>query len=319
MSLRHYYETQLWHTDEPLLPSQRPTPVTNFIKALLNGACVDHIMKTSPLWDRLHNAWVNFSHITEDMPDKYASNSLSQKGLFAAYLRGRAIQCKRGQVGLDIVIPMAVLSNSKGLTSRVDPSHMSAIIIQVKNRERDGYNFTSSFIAESQFDMRHFSGLKKPTSCHPYVGIWMSFRSQTVDFTVAGRDPKVFKPNSPNSFMSQSDNSLQDQNDNGKRVYKNSHFPNASRKRPNILRSTPKCGYSGLDAQFAGGGYTNKLVVRARGFEELYNRSLPLSILRPIVHRHLFSSSIAGVKFPTEFIRDQSLRPIWNTSSMEMG
>ena len=34
------------------------------------------------------------------------TDSFTRDGPFTAYLRGRAVQCKRGQAGIDLVIPM---------------------------------------------------------------------------------------------------------------------------------------------------------------------------------------------------------------------
>jgi hypothetical protein len=166
--------------------------VTSLLRALFNEDCVAHIRKVSPVWKTLEHCWINFSHFTEDIIDEQAFSSFEQEGLFGAYLRGRAIQCKRGQCGLDLVIPMVVLPH--GLVSPVDVNHISAIIIQVKNRRDDSGKFTESFIKEAKFDMRQFVGLKEPSVSHPYIGVWMSLRSDTVDFTIEGRDmPQVFR------------------------------------------------------------------------------------------------------------------------------
>ena len=176
-------------SSEPLLRSHRPTRVTAFLESLFESHWVEHIRKNSP-WDCLQNSWINFSHFTEDLIDKEAFDSLTQEGLFGAYLRGRAIQCKRGQTGVDLVIPMVNLTG-KGLQTPVSQSHISVIILQVKNKTKDSSNFTRDFINRAQFDLRHFHGLG--TSF--YVGIWMSFRSETVDFAIDGPDqPMVFKP-----------------------------------------------------------------------------------------------------------------------------
>lgn len=167
-------------TTGPVLYSHRLTKATSFLRSLFSKDRVAAIMKIRKMWNDLDNCYINFSHFTEDLCDNQAHNSLSQEGLLGAFLRGRAIQCKQGQAGIDLVIPMAVLVGKNVSTASVSKEHISAIIIQVKNRKSDAGNFTPIYIHNAQFDLRHFTGLGNMF----YLGIWMSFRSQTKGFDV---------------------------------------------------------------------------------------------------------------------------------------
>jgi hypothetical protein len=169
---------------EPILYSQRPTTVTDFLSWMLSPRWIAILKAETPnVWDRLRDGWINFSHFSEDIAHTDAHSSLSDDGLFAAYLRGRAILCKKGQTGIDLVIPMVILPRKNPLQSPVHVSHISAIIIQVKNRGIDSAEFKTGFVDEHQFDTRHIPGLT-PTAEHPYVGIWMSLRSHMNDLSL---------------------------------------------------------------------------------------------------------------------------------------
>jgi hypothetical protein len=134
-------------------------------------------------WAIFENSWVNFSHFSEDIAHKQAKSSLTKDGLFAAYLRGRAVVCKKGQEGIDLVIPMIVLPNGANLTTVVEKSHLSAIIFQIKNRKTDSCDFT-----EKKFDISHIQGLEV-SPIKPYIGIWMSLGTSHEDLTIEGGKP----------------------------------------------------------------------------------------------------------------------------------
>jgi hypothetical protein len=59
----------------------------------------------------------------------------------------------------------------------------------------------------------------------------------------------------------------------------------------------------------------NRLVVRARGFENLYSQSFPLIILKRLIERHRFSSSIVGLDYPSDLIRRTAMRGLLKLSS----
>jgi hypothetical protein len=80
---------------------------------------------------------------------------------------------------------MVILPKETGLDTPIELSHISAIIVQIKNRTDDARLFTNEYIKEQKFDVRHIEGLDKSIS---YVGIWMSFRATPDDFTVEGLD-----------------------------------------------------------------------------------------------------------------------------------
>lgn len=126
------------------------------------------------VWQSLENSYVNFSHFTEEIGHKDAYDSLTAEGLLACFLRGCAIQCKQGQPGIDMVIPMAVLPRPRSIYSAVSISHISAIIFQIKNKRQDSHPFDEQFLDKTKFDLRHIQGVLT-TDRHPYVGIWMSF------------------------------------------------------------------------------------------------------------------------------------------------
>lgn len=62
---------------------------------------------------------------------------------------------------------------------------------------------------------------------------------------------------------------------------------------------------------------TSRLVVRARGFEGIYDESLPLDILSRFIDRHGYSTSTGGLHFYTEMIRRKAMRGAWKLSSSE--
>lgn len=149
-------------------------------------------VKSPEVWRTLHHSYVNFIHFSEEVGHKNAFNSLTAEGLRALFLRGCAIQCRQGQVGIDLVIPMVVIPPTESLSSQVSLSHISAIIVQVKNKNRDARDFSCEFLDKKQFDIRHIQGLSA-NATHPYVGIWMSLGAKDDDFSVEGYHQN-FKP-----------------------------------------------------------------------------------------------------------------------------
>lgn len=164
-----------------MLYCHRPTRVTSFLSALLNNHCIEILKFRSPeQWNAFENSWVNFSHFSEDIAHKAAQDSLTQDGVFAAFLRGRAIVCRKGQKGIDLVIPMVVFSGDRNFCSDVDSSDISAIIVQVKNKKADTCHFS-----KEKLDIKYIEGLEV-SSKKPYIGIWMSFRTSSQDLTFDG-------------------------------------------------------------------------------------------------------------------------------------
>ena len=145
--------------------------------------------QTNPdFWQSLENSYVNFSHFTEDVCHKDAYNSLTTEGLLASYFHRCAIQCRQCQAGIDMVIPMVVIPASEAIYSRVSISHISAIVLQIKNKKDDHGAFTEDFVKGEKFDLRHIEGLEDllaKTSC-PYLEIWISFGMDLVDFCIEG-------------------------------------------------------------------------------------------------------------------------------------
>src|ERR1700737_3055197 len=135
-------------TGDISLGSQRPITVATFLEGLYNKAIIEHIKATSfTMWATLEESWINFSHFSEEIIHKEAYNSLTSEGLFSLFFRGRAIQCRRGQAGIDLVIPMAILPKPvrpHGLDTPIQTSHISAIIIQVKSRTEDAGYFPTA-------------------------------------------------------------------------------------------------------------------------------------------------------------------------------
>lgn len=170
---------------DPLLYSQRLTPVTTFLNCLFKDTWVTAMRRTCPdVCQTLDNGYINFSHFTEELAHKDTYDSLTAHGLFALFLRGCAIQCKQGQPGIDIVIPMAVLPHPLNIHSSVSILHISAIILQVKNRRKDPRLFDEQFSAK-KFDLRHIQGVSE-TNNLPYVGIWMSLGVDDVEVCIEG-------------------------------------------------------------------------------------------------------------------------------------
>jgi hypothetical protein len=61
-----------------------------------------------------------------------------------------------------------------------------------------------------------------------------------------------------------------------------------------------------------------RLVMRGRGFEEIYNQLLPLNEIGRFIYRQRFSAFASRLHFPSDCLRKQSMRPIWNASSEEV-
>ena len=121
---------------DPLLYSQRLTPVTTFLQCLFKATWVNAMKRfSSDVWQTLEHSYVNFSHFTEEISHKDAYDSLTAEGLLACFVRGCAIQCKQGQPGIDMVIPMVVIPRPQGIDFAVSTNQMSAIVIQVKKQE----------------------------------------------------------------------------------------------------------------------------------------------------------------------------------------
>jgi hypothetical protein len=62
----------------------------------------------------------------------------------------------------------------------------------------------------------------------------------------------------------------------------------------------------------------NSLVMRARGFRGIYNEILPLDLLWQFIDRHPFATSVSKIRFSSERQRQEAMRPIWNTSSLDI-
>lgn len=61
----------------------------------------------------------------------------------------------------------------------------------------------------------------------------------------------------------------------------------------------------------------DRLVIRGRGFWKIYNHSFPLDVLYRLVERHQFSTSVSGLSFPSDLIREKAMRGVWKLSSNE--
>jgi hypothetical protein len=294
---------------DPLLYSHRPTPVTTFLRCLFADIWVEAIKHVSPnIWQTLENSYVNFSHFTEEICHKDAHDSLTVEGLLALYFRGCAIQCRQGQAGIDMVIPMVVLPDNETIYSPVSISHMSAIIFQIKNKKKDSAPFTEEFIASSAFDIRHIHRLSA-TESRPYIGIWMSFGTDLVDFCIEGCE-EPFRRNCKYSLASigtkysgkgpiQVDLRVQPSRAAKKRDAEEQSTSPPSKKPRRV--NTP----------------TSRLNFRARGFNGIYNKAMPLDILDRFIDRHRYSTSTGGLHFPTELIRRKAMRSAWKLSTSD--
>lgn len=299
---------------DPLLYSHRPTPVTTFLLCLFKDIWVQAMKQTSPdIWQSLENSYVNFSHFTEEISHKDACNSLTAAGLLALYFRGCAVQCRQGQAGIDIVIPMVVLPDSETIFSPIKISHISAIIFQIKNKKKDYGAFTEDFVNEEKFDLRHIEGLTA-TDARPYIGIWMSFGVDFVDFSIEGcQEP--FKPgcNYPmlRNWIDNLGKPFIGTSLDGRRrpIRKSARKSQAQ----NDINATPPSKKRKQTTDMP----KSRLLVRARGFKGIYNENMPLDILDRFLDRHKFSTSVGGLYFPSELIRQKAMRGAWNLSSSE--
>ena len=303
---------------DPLLYSHRPTPVTTFLRCLFEDIWVEAIKHVCPdIWQTLENSYVNFSHFTEEICHKDAYNSLTAEGLLALYFRGCAIQCRQGQAGIDMVIPMVVLPGTQTIYSPVSISHVSAIIFQVKNKKNDFSAFTEEFVTKTEFDIRHIRGLSA-TESRPYIGIWMSFGMDLVDFCIEGCD-EPFRDDCKDSLASI-----------GTKYSGRAPVQVGLRAQPSRTAKKPprKTRASQRDAEAQAtflptkkprraNTSTSRLTLRARGFNGIYNKAMPLDILDRFIDRHRFSTSTGGLHFPTDLIRRKAMRGAWKLSSSD--
>ena len=297
--------------NDPLLYSHRPTPVTVFLRSLFLKDWAKVMEANSPeVWEILDNSYVNFSHFSEEAGHKNAFNSLTTQGLFSLYLRGCAIQCRQGQIGIDLVIPMVVIPRTESLSSQISLSHISAIIIQVKNRNREARSFSRDFLHSKQFDFRHIQGLT-PSPTRPYVGIWMSLGAKDNDFSIEGIS-RPFKLEGKTGMHT-------DEIEVGQPSYL--RMSGARRKttkgesKHEPVRNNRNCLIQPLEEK--GCVPLDRLVIRGRGFEKIYNDAFPLEVLYRLVNRHQFSTSVSGLSFPSDLIREKAMRGVWKLSCEE--
>lgn len=186
---------------EPQLYSNCLTPVTAFLKCLFNKKWIHNALEQSSpsVWETLKTSYINFSHFAEDIQHPDAYKCLSEGGLLSLFLRGCALKCSHGQGGIDMVIPMAVLPDSD-LKKPVRKSEISAIIIQVKNRQEDASRFTTEYISDKNFNIRHISGLSASKK-KPYLGLWLSFRAMKDDISIEGYDHSFTADSKPSNFV----------------------------------------------------------------------------------------------------------------------
>jgi hypothetical protein len=269
-------------------------------------------MESSPaLWDILENSWINFSHFSEDIAHKQAKSSLTRDGIFTAYLRGRAIACKKGQEGIDLVIPMVVLPIGSALDTRVDKSHISAIILQVKNKKTDSCDFT-----KEKFDITHIEELEvSPTK--PYLGIWMSLGTVMEDLTIESGKPIkgdlhffCLLTSLDPAILSQPSIQKKPPRRGRPRVSKSYNDSAKDGRRPTKRGRPMANGIADDDDELE----KTKLRFRLRGFRSIYNSMLPLDELERFTDRHQFPTSVSGLYYDSEFIRDASMRAFWNLS-----
>ena len=328
------------NADEPQLYSHRPTSVTAFLRCLFKKAIVQDIKQRSPkVWKRLETSYINFSHFSEDISHKDAYNSLSTEGLWTHFLRGSAIKCREGQAGIDMVIPMVVLKTKKDLEKPVSDSDISAIIFQIKNGKKDSGSFTTPDLDEVQFNIRHIDGLSE-SKTRPYIGIWMSFRATHNDIFIEGCEDPICTASTGDcctNFQGKDKlttvNSMSSQREPTPAEFKISSRPStdlALEQSAVPRRSTRGSRIQQLTAAEANKHYLpqsksedtvtpdTRLVIRARGLEKIYNPSLPIEILCQLSDRHPYVSSVSGLSFPTELIRQKAMRAAWKLSSPEI-
>jgi hypothetical protein len=334
------------NADEPQLYSHRPTSVTAFLRCLFNEPVIEEIKQRSPkVWKRLETSYINFSHFSEEISHKDAYNSLSTEGLGTHFLRGSAIKCRQGQAGIDMVIPMAVLK-TEGLEKLVSYSDISAIIFQIKNGKKDSGDFTRQNLDKAKFNIRHIDGLSESTS-RPYIGIWMSLRATNNDISIEGFEgpictassgdcctnfqgkdkPTTARAMNPipsqreptpaefklHSTLSRPTDSASEQSAVPRRSTRSSRIQQLTLVKADSNKPCPQQSKS-TDAVAP----DTRLVIRARGFEKIYNPSLPLEILCQFSDRHPYSSSVSGLSFPTELIQQKAMRAVWKLSSPEI-
>jgi hypothetical protein len=323
--------------------------VTTFLRCLFNEAVIIEIEQRSPkVWEKLETSYINFSHFSEEFCHKDAYNSLNVEGLLAHFVRGCAIKCRQTQAGIDMVIPMVVLESENDLEKMVSESDISAIILQIKNTKKDSNKFTTEVLKKAQFDIRHIDGLSEGIM-RPYLGIWMSFRAKNNDIFIEGcKGPicmtyagdryadfqgkdKLTASQLANCTLSENEPRMTDVKINctsstalasEESVTSTSSVSRIENYSDRNQLSTP----AEADLNKRRRKHSNesncavppdtRLVIRGRGFERIYNRSLPLDILRRFSDRHQYS--VSGLFFPTELIQRQPLRGPWKLSSLEV-
>lgn len=339
---------------EPQLYSHRPTSVTTFLRCLFNEAVIREIQKRSPkVWQKLETSYVNFSHFAEEICHKNAYDSLNVEGLLAHFLRGCAIKCRQTQAGIDMVIPMVVLESENDLEKMVSESDISAIIFQIKNAKKDSNKFTTENLKKAKFGIQHIDGLSEG-QMRPYLGIWMSFRATNNDIFMEGCEGPICITSTGDRYAnfegkdmrtaSQAANHTScpseprmadvqicstpptvlasEQSVTPRRSTRSmsrvESYCNRNQPSPSMQADSNKSQLKQVNESTDAVPPDTRLVIRGRGLERIYNPSLPLDILRRFSDRHQYSSSVSGLCFSTELIKQQALRGLWKLSSPEV-
>ena len=90
----------------------------------------DEVQLPSTFRDTFKHARVRFTHWART----HDAKSLTTKYLLAAYIRGMAMICWRSQETVDLLIPVLICEDAEDETP-LEESRMTAILIQVKNRQ----------------------------------------------------------------------------------------------------------------------------------------------------------------------------------------
>ncbi|KZT00605.1 uncharacterized protein LAESUDRAFT_816421 [Laetiporus sulphureus 93-53] len=158
--------------DPKRITFDHPIPVIDFLQALFGEDNMETVLDKDPHncanWRTFRKAfgkaYVHFTHFGKSENESVSN----QFGAWAAIMRGMAMQCSTNQRNIDCIIPIVF-----DLKKKITPDRMSAILIQVKNKEE----FEVLAIDEKKLDgvndfFRKDKGRTLPDN-RPYITIAM--------------------------------------------------------------------------------------------------------------------------------------------------
>ena len=199
------------------------------------------------------------------------------------------------------------------------PDLLPRQLLQVEKLLWIGLIYPSSFskmnscgFADEKFDITHIKDLyASPTKL--YLGIWMSLETSMEDLTIETGKP--IKSRIPIvSMLMEIDPAIPSQTLKNKTPSRRGP-PRASKsyiESATNPRKLPKRARTDDGENIGAEPREDKLRFRLRGFRSTYNSSLPPDELECFTDRHQCSTSVSGLYYDSEFVRDASMRIMSN-------